>query len=74
MELMKKLDVIYNGICDFISDMADMNIKDINDLNLDKEYILNNFANFIKSGNLNSEIRSTFKVEDFYCSNGNIKF
>lgn len=74
LELMRKLDIVYNGICDFISDMADMNIKDITDLNLDKDYILNNFANFIKSGNLNSEIRSTFKVEDFYCSNGNIKF
>jgi len=73
-ELMDKLDVIYNGICDFITDMSEMNLKDISELNLDVDFILNNFANYMKSGKLNKEIRSTFKVEDFYCSNGDIKF
>lgn len=73
-DLIKSLDETFNGICDFISDMSEINVKDISTLDLDREYILNNFLKYMESGKIDSNIRKTFKVEDFYCSNGNIKY
>ena len=69
-KLVEDLDIIYKGIIDFISDMSSVNCKDISELQLDKNYILNNFRGYIeKTERLNSKLMETLKVEDYYTSN-----
>ncbi len=72
--LMNQLDLIYQGIIQFINDMADLNVKDIIDLDLDKNWILENFGAFVsEEKNFNFSIIDALKIEDFYCSGGIIK-
>ncbi len=72
--LMKKLDKIYEGIIEFIDDMARLNVKDICDLDLDEAWIMNNFGKYLENTSVFSpELIDTLQVEDFYCSGKIIK-
>jgi len=72
-EYMEKLDIIYQGIIDFIDDMVQMNVIDIVDYKLDKEFILKNFENFAENNkHMSNEVTDVLKVEDLYASNCNL--
>ena len=65
----KLLDKINDGIIQFVNDYSSLNNKDYDDINIDKEFIINNFKKFVESGKFDSEMLKVFKVEDFYCGN-----
>lgn len=63
-ELLKKLDEIYEGVHDFIFDMAEL-IKD--NMDLSNEFVCSNFSSLVFSDNVLSEkIRKIFKLENSY--------
>ncbi len=66
---MDKLTEIYEGISEFISDLREISNIDILDLDIDKEYIGNQFGKIIKYCTFSKEIIDTWKVEDLYSSN-----
>ncbi len=66
---MKDLDLIFEGICDFITDYLDLNPKDLNIIDCSNQSINNIFESFIKTGLYDDKLLQICKVEDLYCSN-----
>lgn len=74
-EYIENLNIIHQGIIDFIDDMAQMNTIDIVDYKLDKEFILKNFNNFMQENqHKKSKVTDILKIEDLYVSNSNLTF
>ena len=68
-EIIKLLDKIYEGIIDFINDYLSINNKNINEINIDKDFLVHIFQKFVESKRFDEEMIKVFKVEDFYCGN-----
>ena len=68
-EIIKLLDKIYDGIIDFIDDYLSINNKNINEINIEKNFIVHIFQKFVESKKFDDEMLKVFKVEDFYCGN-----
>ncbi len=64
-----KLNEIYEGISEFISDISEISNVDIIDLNIDKEYIEKQFEKIVKHCAFSEEIINTLKLGDLYSSN-----
>jgi len=69
----KSLERIYDGIHEFIEDLATKIEKDILDVDLDAEFVERNYGNIILKSELADEIRQTFRLEDLYISNKILK-
>ena len=68
-EIIKLLDKIYEGIINFIDDYLSINNKNINEIDINKKFLVYIFQQFIESKKFNEEMVKTFKVEDLYCGN-----
>lgn len=66
-----KLTEIYKGIIEFIDDLSSVLNKDILDIEIDKDFIENQFEKILKNCTFSKDIIDTLKVEDLYCSNDN---
>lgn len=66
-----KLTEIYKGIIEFIDDLSSVLNKDILDMEVDKDFIENQFEKILKNCSFSKDIIDTLKVEDLYCSNDN---
>lgn len=66
-----KLTEIYKGIIEFIDDLSNVLNKDILDIEINKDFIENQFEKILKNCTFSKDIIDTLKVEDLYCSNDN---
>lgn len=66
-----KLTEIYKGIIEFIDDLSSVLNKDILDMEVDKDFIENQFEKILKNCSFSKDIIDTLKIEDLYCSNDN---
>ena len=65
--LLKKLDEIYDGICQFFTDMIDTIGNDIDKLELTNEFVSTNFSSLVYVNNIISpQIKEMFKLENSY--------
>ena len=66
-----KLTEIYKGIIEFIDDLSNVLNKDILDIEINKDFIENQFEKILKNCTFSKDIIDTLKIEDLYCSNDN---
>lgn len=67
-----KLTEIYKGVIEFIDDLSSILNKDILDMEVDKDFIENQFEKILKNCSFSKDIIDTLKIEDLYCSNNNL--
>lgn len=71
-ELIKKINKIYLGIINFINDYSKLINKNIYDIKIDNQFVINNYASFANHFNTHimpKEFLDTFKFENFYSFN-----